>query len=290
MGVNSYINIGKKIKQLRLEKGLKQKDVAKLLDIPVSTYSNYENGNREPNSEIIEKISKILNTTPEELIELDNKSLKNNKEMIKNSKYRVFIYSETYNFINSQSHIFDKLTQMVLPKSLSNSDITNISKSNSLLITQLTFYSITEQIFEDFRYKFYSESSDKWVADIFFENSDIYFNEEEISLIVSNYSEQIEKCLISILKSNFNAAILYSKECYNIQNSILENALDNFLRSEDTITYLDALEELINKELTSALKYDFLTECYYMLNNIGRNKAIGYILDLSEQPKYTDKE
>ena len=38
-----YLNIGKKIKDIRKQRGFTQKDFAQLLRIPVTTYANYEN-------------------------------------------------------------------------------------------------------------------------------------------------------------------------------------------------------------------------------------------------------
>ena len=60
MGINEIINIGKIIKQQRTQSGYTQKKMADILGIPKSTYSNYENGHREPNREIIEKIAEVL--------------------------------------------------------------------------------------------------------------------------------------------------------------------------------------------------------------------------------------
>ncbi len=68
MGVNDFIKIGDRIKQLRKEKGISQRDMAKSLGINVSTYSNYENNHREPSSEIIEKVSKILGVSVQDLL------------------------------------------------------------------------------------------------------------------------------------------------------------------------------------------------------------------------------
>lgn len=68
MGVNEYIKIGSRIKELRIEKGIKQKDMAGMLGVSVSTYSNYENGYREPSMDIIEKAAKILEVKIDELI------------------------------------------------------------------------------------------------------------------------------------------------------------------------------------------------------------------------------
>ena len=68
MGVNKIIKIGENIKKIRKNKGLAQKEVAKMLGIPLSTYSNYENDNREPSKETIEKIAYILDVTVSELL------------------------------------------------------------------------------------------------------------------------------------------------------------------------------------------------------------------------------
>lgn len=40
MGINDFIQIGSTIKELRKAKGISQKEMSKLLDIPYSTYSN----------------------------------------------------------------------------------------------------------------------------------------------------------------------------------------------------------------------------------------------------------
>lgn len=68
MGVNYFINIGNKIKQARTNYGMKQKELAAHLDIPISTLANYENGHREPSKEIIENIAHILNIEVSDLI------------------------------------------------------------------------------------------------------------------------------------------------------------------------------------------------------------------------------
>ncbi len=59
-GLKEFLNIGGQIKEMRLLRGISQKDFAKSLGIPVSTYSNYENGNRMPDLETIKKICDAL--------------------------------------------------------------------------------------------------------------------------------------------------------------------------------------------------------------------------------------
>ena len=68
MGINEIIKVGNNIKDLRKKKGLTQKDMASLLNIPSSTYSNYENNNREPGKKILLNISEILGVSIYDLL------------------------------------------------------------------------------------------------------------------------------------------------------------------------------------------------------------------------------
>lgn len=49
------------IKKLREDKGISQIEMAERLEIPVSTYNVYENGNRKVPEEIARNIANILN-------------------------------------------------------------------------------------------------------------------------------------------------------------------------------------------------------------------------------------
>lgn len=68
MRINQYIQIGSKIKEARLAKGIKQNKMAELLGISVSTYSNYENNYREPKLDLIHQICDILGVQIDELL------------------------------------------------------------------------------------------------------------------------------------------------------------------------------------------------------------------------------
>lgn len=72
MGINEYINIGNAIKELRKSKGITAKKAAEDLKIKYSTYSNYENGNREPNLETLRSIADYYNVTINDMIGFDN--------------------------------------------------------------------------------------------------------------------------------------------------------------------------------------------------------------------------
>ena len=68
MGINEVVQIGNRIRKFRIERGLSQKEMAKLTGIPYSTYSNYENNNREPNLAQLSKIANILGISPQNLV------------------------------------------------------------------------------------------------------------------------------------------------------------------------------------------------------------------------------
>ena len=56
-----FANIGTKLKKHRKAAHMTQRQMAKALGIPYSTYSNYENDYRIPDAETVNKICEILN-------------------------------------------------------------------------------------------------------------------------------------------------------------------------------------------------------------------------------------
>ena len=72
MGINEIIKVGNNIKRIRKQKNISQKDMAKKLNMPSSTYSNYENNNREPNAATLRKIADILNVDISDLLNLNS--------------------------------------------------------------------------------------------------------------------------------------------------------------------------------------------------------------------------
>ncbi|MBQ8749986.1 MAG: helix-turn-helix transcriptional regulator [Clostridia bacterium] len=70
------MSIGEKIKKVRLENGLYQKDLAKMLGIARETLTGYEVGRCEPDLQIIRKICVFLNISADELLEIDTKKQK----------------------------------------------------------------------------------------------------------------------------------------------------------------------------------------------------------------------
>lgn len=71
MGINEILQIGNKIKELRKKRGYTQKKAAEIAGIPYTTYSNYENNNREPNKEQLRRIAMMLGVSEYELLGVD---------------------------------------------------------------------------------------------------------------------------------------------------------------------------------------------------------------------------
>lgn len=71
------------LKDLRLSKGLNKRQISEMLEMPYTTYNNYETGTREPNSDVLRKLSSffdvsidyLLGNVSEPFFHLDNKRI-----------------------------------------------------------------------------------------------------------------------------------------------------------------------------------------------------------------------
>lgn len=61
-----------RLKDLREDKDLLQKDIAKIIEIPTRTYSSYENEERSLPIDILKKIAILYNTSSDYIIGLTN--------------------------------------------------------------------------------------------------------------------------------------------------------------------------------------------------------------------------
>lgn len=61
MRISQYLELNKKMKSIRMEAGISQKDMATRLGLSVPSYSNYENGYSEPPMEVIEGLCRETN-------------------------------------------------------------------------------------------------------------------------------------------------------------------------------------------------------------------------------------
>lgn len=68
MGVNDYIHVGQRIKKARLSRGLSQKEMAALMELPISTYANYEADRREMSTGLISIAALLLDISLADLM------------------------------------------------------------------------------------------------------------------------------------------------------------------------------------------------------------------------------
>lgn len=61
----------KRLKELRLQKGVPQQKVAKYLGVSRQAYSNYENGNRNPDNEVLLKLAEFFEVSVDYLLRGD---------------------------------------------------------------------------------------------------------------------------------------------------------------------------------------------------------------------------
>ena len=65
------MKFNEKLKEIRIEKKLSQKQIAEKLEIAISTYADWEQGRRQPKPEDIKKIIKILKISADELFKTE---------------------------------------------------------------------------------------------------------------------------------------------------------------------------------------------------------------------------
>lgn len=57
-----------RLKEMRLKRGLTQKELGEKVGVKQNTFTNWEKGKREPNFDNLIKLANILNTTTDELL------------------------------------------------------------------------------------------------------------------------------------------------------------------------------------------------------------------------------
>lgn len=70
------MNFKTRLKQLRNERGISQRQLAEFLKVAPSTISMYENGQREPNFEVLESLADFFNVDLNYLLGKTNKTTK----------------------------------------------------------------------------------------------------------------------------------------------------------------------------------------------------------------------
>lgn len=71
--------IGARIREIRISQGLKQGEIADLLEMERSNFTRIESGKQIPNDKNLEKISQVLNVSLKDLYDFDH--LKSDKDL-----------------------------------------------------------------------------------------------------------------------------------------------------------------------------------------------------------------
>ncbi len=104
-----------KLKELRKKNSISQIEIAKYLNIPRSTYSNYENGYAQPDNQMLVKIADYFNVTTDYL--LGRTEIKNPYNYNISDDYLVAEPSNDYTVGNnrdlSNKQIAEKLQKLV---------------------------------------------------------------------------------------------------------------------------------------------------------------------------------
>ncbi|WMJ89518.1 helix-turn-helix domain-containing protein [Anaerocolumna sp. MB42-C2] len=90
------MDIGKKIRNLRLEKNIPQNDLAQILGVSKSTMSNYERNYSTPDPDILVKLAEYFNVSVDYLFDYEN------------SRQRFEGTKETTNYTHSKSTVLTK--------------------------------------------------------------------------------------------------------------------------------------------------------------------------------------
>lgn len=84
-----------KLKEIRKQKGITQKELATLTGLNKVNICRWENGNAKPDNETILKLAKALNVTTDYLLGIDNQIAQNgeltNEELKELEKYKEYL-------------------------------------------------------------------------------------------------------------------------------------------------------------------------------------------------------
>lgn len=98
MGINEIIKIGDRLRTLRLQKELTQKELAELIGIPRTTYANYEANKREPSLDVLNNIADKLNITLNDILINNFVNKSDDEERLSILAYKIGELAARYSF------------------------------------------------------------------------------------------------------------------------------------------------------------------------------------------------
>ena len=119
--------IGTKIRKIRELKNFTQEYMAQKLGIAQNSYSRYENPDTDVKPDLLKQIAEILEVTPEQIQEFDEKAIFNNLGTIENDKGAVGVNPVVNHYVIDPK--IEKLYE---------EHITVLKKQNELLEARIT--------------------------------------------------------------------------------------------------------------------------------------------------------
>lgn len=148
MGINKFVKIGDKMKKLRVESKLTQQEIANILNIPRSTYANYEKNTREPDEEFIESFCKVFNLHPFDLIY--------NVSKISNEVKDLEVFEKLLNYFGYKvNHVFISSEEEV-PLEDETIELTHVISNNTKTISALEYTKFIDHLKHFIDFEFYN--------------------------------------------------------------------------------------------------------------------------------------
>lgn len=155
MRISHYLELDKKMKNMRVASGMSQKDMAAKLDLSVPSYSNYENGYSEPPMEILQKFCEILNVNVSDLFGFNVPA---------NTKANLRTYSDILRLIISLKKAGFNVDCSVTPDKETRRTKVNIAVENPNLSSMLSKWNeLNDDLEKD---KIDSDEYNIWIEDL----------------------------------------------------------------------------------------------------------------------------
>ncbi|HEX6593369.1 MAG TPA: helix-turn-helix transcriptional regulator [Bacillota bacterium] len=106
-----------RLKDLRIEHGLKQEEIAKKLNISTSAYGYYEQGRNEPSLETLCQIAKTYSVSTDYLLGLTN-----------TPKQKVYSISDELTFVDQEMAAIQHMKQRSLLEEISKDPVENVER------------------------------------------------------------------------------------------------------------------------------------------------------------------
>lgn len=249
------MELGDKMKELRLKKNLKQSELAEKAGISRVSIGNYERGDRVPNVEILLKISEALEVPLAELMDIKKKNLSNIDE---ESFFKLFNISRKtgthFSYLTGETT--DKnYYRFILKEYLDKIDY-------NILINSTKKY---DEDIQSAIYNFWGDFLSKILGDWYYsETKEIPASEVDYMFLKAEFLECIESLINSIIglgydeKSNTVRALDFNDlpDLLNIKTNFLNDfsvLTDNIiirtlLINEDKLIFEDKITKNINKQ------------------------------------------